>query len=131
MEPEQESSRQAGTESIALSQKKTFSNAVGKRHGLTLRHSGQDAAARTLARTSRCGFRGRRRPQVVRAIGTILVALDHCSLALRAGWVQVALAVRAEIVTRADGSSALRAVVGQRLAHQKINDEADREIGWR
>src|SRR5258707_15327923 len=68
-------------------------------------------------------FGGFRRLQPISARGAILVAFRHFALALRARWVQVALAVGAKVEPRPNGCSALRAVVGQRLAHQQIDDE--------
>jgi hypothetical protein len=41
---------------------------------------------------------------------------------------QIALTIRAKVVPRIHGRSALRAVIWQRLAHQEINDEANRKI---
>ena len=63
--------------------------------------------------------------QVRRAIGTKLVGLGDFALALRARGMQVELAVGAEVEAAADRRAALGAVVGQRLAHQEIDHEAD------
>lgn len=61
----------------------------------------------------------------MRAVRAEFVGLDDLVLAVGAGRVQVTFAVGAEVEARADGFSALRTRIGQRLAHQKINDEAD------
>src|SRR5439155_89526 len=60
---------------------------------------------------------------------TELVEFRHLALALGAGRLQVAFAVGAEIEPRADRRAALRTRVGQRLAHQKIDNQADEPPG--
>jgi hypothetical protein len=52
-------------------------------------------------------------------------------LAVGTGWVKVAFAVGAEVETCADGFSALRAIVGHRLAHEEIDEEANESPCWK
>src|SRR5580704_11250507 len=70
-------------------------------------------------------------PKIAGAIGAILVVLRDFLLALRAGRMQIAFAVGAKVETSADRLSALRAGVGKRLAHQEVENKADRKISRR
>ena len=66
--------------------------------------------------------------EILAAIGAELVGFRDFALALRAGGMQIAFAVGAEVEASADSGAALRAIVGERLAHQQVDDEAEDEI---
>ena len=66
--------------------------------------------------------------EILAAIGAELVGFPDFALALRASGMQIAFAIGTEVEACADSRAALRAIVGQRLAHQQINDEAEDEI---
>lgn len=68
-------------------------------------------------------------PQFLRAVGAEFVRLHHLAFAVGAGRMKIVFAVGAEIEACADGLSALWTRVGQRLAHQEIDDEADEAPG--
>src|ERR1700744_174488 len=59
---------------------------------------------------------------------TVLIVLGDCLLSLRAGRMQVALAVGAIVEACTDHLAALRARIRERLPHQEIENEADRKI---
>src|SRR5260370_12761606 len=63
------------------------------------------------------------------ARGAKLVGFGDFALAVRAGGMQVAFAVGAEVETGANAVSALWTGIGQRLAHQKVNHETDEAPG--
>src|SRR5215470_5162661 len=65
------------------------------------------------------------------AVGAESVGLRDFAFAIRAGRVQVTLTVRAEVKTRSYGIAAPRAGIGQRLAHEQVNDQADDADGSR
>src|SRR6266850_1357704 len=62
------------------------------------------------------------------AVGAKLVGVGDFALALRAGGMEIAFAVGAEIEPGGNGCGALRASVGQRLANQQVDDQADEEV---
>ena len=66
--------------------------------------------------------------QVLAAVGAKFVGFGDFALALRAGGVQVAFTVGAEVEARVYRCATLRTVVRQRLAHQQIDDKAENEI---
>ena len=74
------------------------------------------------------GLRWRRSPQLKCAIRAIFIVFGNFLLALRAGRMQVALAVGAIVEARTDHLAALRARIRERLPHQEIENEADRKI---
>src|SRR5260370_1613023 len=94
----------------------------------------------TMKRTARngcptlCGAAGELRGssccrrEILAAIGAVLIGFRDFALALRAGRVQVAFAIGAEVETCADRRAALRTVVGQWLAHQQVDNEAEDEV---
>ena len=63
------------------------------------------------------------------AVRTVTVLQPYFTSATGTGRAQVEFAARTIIVASAYGRIALRAVVGQRFAEQKIEDEAGDEIG--
>src|SRR5260370_2369985 len=63
--------------------------------------------------------------QIIPTIGAELVGFGDFAFALRAGRMQVALAIGAEVEAGAYGVSALWTRIGQRLAHQEVNDKTD------
>ncbi|MGC1365642.1 MAG: hypothetical protein WA829_08100, partial [Candidatus Acidiferrum sp.] len=65
------------------------------------------------------------RSQFAGAVGAEFVGFDYFMFAVGAAGMQVTFTVGAEVEAGADGFSALRARIGQWLAHQKIDDEAD------
>ena len=69
-----------------------------------------------------------RRIKILAAIGAELVGFRDFALALRAGGMQIAFAVGAEVEAGADSGAALGAIVGQRLAHQQVNDKAEDKV---
>src|SRR5580700_8934445 len=91
-------------------------------------------AARQFALALQAGMRDRgelraawrRRSQLVRAVGTELVGFDDFAFAIGAGGVEVAFAVGAEIEAGSYGLSTLWAIIGQRLAHQKVDEKSDK-----
>ena len=66
--------------------------------------------------------------EILAAIGAELIGFRDFALALRAGGMQIAFAIGTEVEAGADSGAALRAIVGQRLAHQQVDDEAEDEI---
>src|SRR5260370_795947 len=90
-----------------------------------LRHSPH--GSRWGARQISCfgEFRG---IEILAAIGAELIGFRDFALALRAGGMQIAFAIWTEVEAGADRGAALRAIVGKRLAHQQINDEAEDDV---
>src|SRR6266700_7983477 len=82
-----------------------------------------------LERTLHGWQSGRRCLQIIAAVGAEFVGLGDFALALRAGGMQVAFAVWAEIETRADCRRAARTGIRQRLAHQEIDDYSEKGEG--
>src|SRR5258708_9252675 len=83
--------------------------------------------SRWSARQISC-FGDLQRIEILAAIRAELVGFRDFALALRASGMQIAFAIGAEVEACANGGAALRAIVGQRLAHQQVNDEAEDEI---
>src|SRR5258708_40339946 len=83
--------------------------------------------SRWSARQISC-FGDLQRIEILAAIGAELVGFRDFALALRASGMQIAFAVGAEVEAGADSSAALGAIVGERLAHQQVNDETEDEI---
>ena len=90
-----------------------------------LRHSLR--GSRWGARQTSC-FGDFHRGEILAAIGAELVGFRDFALALRASGMQIAFAIGAEVEAGADSSAALGAIVGERLAHQQVNDETEDEI---
>src|SRR6202050_3709683 len=88
------------------------------------------SAALTFERWKRRirGFGRRYSPQLKCAIRAVFVVFGDFLLALRAGRMQVALAVGAVVEARADHLAALRTRIRERLPHQEVKNEADRKI---
>jgi len=68
----------------------------------------------------------RRRSQLVRAVGAELVGFDHFAFAIGAGGMEVAFAVGAEVEAGSYGLSTQWAIIGQRLAHKKVDEKSDK-----
>ena len=91
-------------------------------------------AARQFALPLQAGMRDRGelraawrpRPQLARAVGAELVGFDDFAFAIGAGRMKVAFAVGAEVEAGSYGLSTLWAIIGQRLAHQKVDEKSDK-----
>src|SRR5271169_6398928 len=64
--------------------------------------------------------------EFLRAVRAELVGFDDFLFAVGAAGVEVAFAVGAEVEAGADGFTALRTWIGQRLAHEQIDQEAEK-----
>ena len=104
---------------------------AAERRGFTHRRSANNRARlvpdaltfeRWIGRISRFGWR--HSPQLKCAIRAVLIVFRDFLLALRAGRMQVALAVGAVIEARPDHLAALGACVRERLSHQEVKNEA-------
>src|ERR1700722_15768149 len=108
---------------------------AAERRGFTHRRSANNRARlvpdaltfeRWIGRISRFGWR--HSPQLKCAIRAVLIVFRDFLLALRAGRMQVALAVGAVIEARPDHLAALGACVRERLSHQEVKNEANCKI---
>ena len=66
--------------------------------------------------------------EILAAIRAELVCFRDFAFALRTSGMEVAFAVGAKVEACANHRAALRAVVGQRLTHQQVNDEAEDQV---
>jgi len=65
------------------------------------------------------------------AVGAEFVVIGHFVLARGASRVQIVFAIGTEVEASIHGGGALWTSVGQRLAHEQIDDQSDEEVAAR